>query len=179
MLTLAGMETRLEGFLSGHTSVPVALAGQTLGSLSKTVHKLALNTPRVPHSSIPGLLARPPTASVSNTTETVTPPSTKRIKVLDVMASLLPSAALLEVLAASRALVIEPDRESVAKPALRTAPISAAMRMTIAAAAALSKKQAEGLTTMVVARRVLNPRYRKILGWSATTKDIFPSPNVR
>jgi len=163
MLALAGMREGLEGLLSGSDNQTVALAGQSLGALFKVVKNLEVSKAAAPDSSATTTPLHPATVAAGGAPDQDATPTPKRFKTSTSAAPLLPPAEPSKSVATGNAPVIEPQPEVVAEPALRVPPISTAMRATIAKAAAITKKQAEGLATMAVARRLLNPRYKKIL----------------
>jgi len=58
----------------------------------------------------------------------------------------------------------DPPTHSKAKPSLRVPPLSAAQKVSVAVAAEVAKKRADGLTLMVGARKLLNRRVKRIIG---------------
>eukprot|EP00168_Porphyra_purpurea_P014029 TRINITY_DN3966_c0_g1_i2.p1 TRINITY_DN3966_c0_g1~~TRINITY_DN3966_c0_g1_i2.p1 ORF type:complete len:498 (-),score=60.35 TRINITY_DN3966_c0_g1_i2:1298-2791(-) len=176
MLSLFGMGEDLEALMSGSTGTSVA--NRLLGALSKAVRTLQL-TNLVGSGSSKAPTARHSADAEASNTHMETPPTAKRFKTSDLSRTLFLPVEPRGSAAAGTATFDKPQPEAAADPALQMPAISKAMRATIAQAAATAKMQAEGLATMVVTRRLLNPRYKQILGWSTVIEVMFPSPNVR
>jgi len=178
LLALSGDIQNLKSIVESNKEL--ATRRVSLGTLSKAVHELRVSEKQAVRPSEMEDTALGGDCKLVGDREGRRAPASKRAKVLDLVQDLGDSlyppegAQKPEVRAAAN-----PPTHSSFNPALRVPPLSEAQKVSVAVAAQVAKKRANGLTLMVGARKLLNTRVKRIIGTATNSTDVLLSPWMR
>jgi len=178
LLALSGELPNIESMVESNKDL--AMRRVLLGTLSKAVHELRVSQQPADKPAETDNAALGGDCELVGDRKEAGAPASKRAKVLDLVQNLCDPQYPLD--GAQKRMVrtpADPPTHSKAKPSLRVPPLSAAQKVSVAVAAEVAKKRADGLTLMVGARKLLNRRVKRIIGTASKSTEVLLSPSMR